>query len=139
MEVQDLHNIIAGKFELVHKEVGVLLHDSGFMRYSKLTPENYNFWWCEVDVSSEKINKKAFTYTYNWEDMELTRKFDWLSKFLKYHKPTESIYKIINNVCNLIEADKDGKNLNTGRRCYDEVFDIYYSWWKPEIKQLTLF
>ena len=138
MKVLDISNIVIGNFNLVQKAVGVLLHDTGFMRYKKLTAENYKYWWYEIEnIQIKKADKKKFTY--DWADMELTRKFDFLQSLIKYHEPEDSIYRIINNALNLLAAEYDGKNINTGRRCYDEVFDMYYGQLKPELKQLDLF
>jgi len=136
MKIQDLQNIIAGRFDLVNKAVGVLLHDSGFMRYKKLTPDNYYYWWYEVE-QSEKINKKSFTY--DWNDMEKTRKFGLLTALIGYHQPKESISRLLNNALNILEAAQDGINMNTGRPCVDEVFEMYYSGIKVTPKQLELF
>jgi len=123
---------------LVHKQVGVLLHDTGFMRYGKLTDENYYFWWYEVkDPLKTKPGKKTFTY--DWTDMELTQKFDFLLSLAKYHKPNASIHRIINNALNLLEAHQDGINANTGMRCYDEVWGMYYGHRKPASEQPELF
>jgi len=123
MIMQDILNIATGNFNLVNKAVGVLLHDSGFMRYKKLTEENYNYWWYEVS-DIRLMNKKHFTY--DWANMELNRKFDLLLSLTKHHAQNESIYKIINNALNLLAAEQDGINVITGRRCYDEVWDMYY-------------
>lgn len=131
MIVADISNIATGNFNSVHKSVGVLLHDSGFMRYRKLTEENYYYWWYEVS-DIRLMNKKHFTY--DWADMEMTRKFDFLLSLTKYHSRNESIYKIINNALNLMAAELDGKNIATGRRCYDEVFDMYYRHCKPQME-----
>lgn len=139
MEVKDLHNILEGKFNLVCKSVGVLLHDTGFMRYKKLTPENYNFWWCEVEDVS-KINKHNFTY--EWTDMVLTIKFDLLKVLLPFHKPNEDIHKILNNALHIISAQQDGINTSTGVPCVWEVINMYYGGKqrpKQQPKQLTLF
>jgi len=138
MRLLDISNIARGNFNSVHKQVGVLLHDTGFMRYMKLTDTNYYFWWCEVkDPLKTKPHKKAFTY--DWADMALTQKFDFLLSLTKYHKPNANIYKVINNALNLLAANQDGINVNTGRRCYDEVWEMYYGHWKPVTKQLELF
>ncbi|MDD6210549.1 MAG: hypothetical protein PUB21_08095 [Bacteroidales bacterium] len=136
MKVIDLENIIAGKFGVVHKSVGVLLHDSGFMRYKKLTAENYNYWWYEVSDKS-KMNKRNFTY--EWSDMEQTRKFHLLKVLLPLHSINENIHTILNNALNLISALHDGTNINSGQYCFKEVFDMYYSGRNKENKQLTLF
>jgi len=138
MKVVDISNIAKGNFNSVHKRVGVLLHDTGFMRYVKLTDENYYFWWCEVkDPLKTKPSKKAFTY--DWADMKLTQKFDFLLSLAKHHKPNASIHRIINNALNLLEANQDGINANTGMRCYDEVWEMHYGHGKPEARQLELF
>ena len=147
MKVSDLHNIANGRYDLVHKSVGVLLHDSGFMRYRKLTPENYLYWWYEVDdpiakicpCCSQKITDVKRLFTYEWADMEQTSKFDFLIGLLKYHKSEEDLHKVINIALNLDAAKHDGIDIDTGRSAYDFVFDMYYSGWKPEPKQITLF
>ena len=125
MRVLDISNIAMGNFNLVHKAAGVLLHDTGFMRYMKLTDENYEYWWYETEnMQIKKADKKLFTY--DWADMELTRKFDFLQSLVKYHGQEDSIYRIINNALNLLAAEHDGKNVNTGRLCFDEVWEMYY-------------
>jgi hypothetical protein len=134
-KMTDLQNIATRNFGLVPKSVGVLLHDTGFLRYKKLTPENYDYWWYEVDNPTERI----CPFAYDWADMDVMPKFDILLSLVKYHKPQENIYGVISNCLNLIEAKRDGINLQTGRTCYDEVFELYYGWWKPELKQLELF
>ena len=135
MKVQDIIHISECKFDAVHKSVGVLLHDMGFMRYGKLTQDNYNYWWYEAE--EPPFNSRIFTY--DWADMELTGNFDFLLKLTKFHKQKESIYNIINNALNLLSAMHEGINMITGRKCYDEVFDMYYGRWKPEPVQLKLF
>ncbi|MCL2210801.1 MAG: hypothetical protein FWB95_02645 [Treponema sp.] len=138
MTVQDIIHISAGKFNAVHKSVGVLLHDTGFMRYKKLTADNYDYWYYEVsDIKKDKPNKNNFTY--DWTDMELTRKFDFLLSLTKYHSEETNIHKIINNALNILAAGNDGRNMITGRLCYDEVFDMYYGKHKPKVSQLELF
>ena len=138
MKASDVFNIASGNFHLVHKQVGVLLHDTGFMRYKKLTDENYDYWWCEVkDPLKTKPHMKTFTY--DWADMALTPKFAFLLSLTRYHAEKASIYRIINNALNLLDASRDGVNANTGRRCYDEVWETYYGRRKPEAKQLELF
>jgi len=138
MKVVDISNIASGNFNLVHKQVGVLLHDTGFMRYGKLTTENYDFWWYEVKHPlNTKPHKKAFTY--DWADMILTGNFDFLLSLTKYHKSNADIYRVINNALNLLAASQDGINANTGRRCYDEVWEMYYGHGKPRAEQPELF
>jgi len=138
MTVQDICNIANGNFNSVNKQVGVLFHDNGFMRYRKLTAENFYYWWNEVkDLQEEKANKSLFTY--EWSDMVLTHKFDFLLSLVKYHDQLGSIYKIINNALNLLAAKYDGVNTNTGKRCYDEVWEMYYGRRKSASKQLELF
>ena len=138
MKVSDISNIARGNFNPVHKQVGVLLHDTGFMRYGKLTEENYDFWWYEVkDPQKTKPHKKTFTY--DWADMDLTQKFDFLLSLTKYHAQNADICQVINNALNLLAADRDGINANTGRRCYDEVWEMYYGRRKPKAEQQELF
>jgi len=133
LTVQDLLHISAGNLDLVHKSVGVLLHDSGFMRYAKLTAENYYYWWHEAE-NKYLINKKGFTYS--WADMEKTSKFDFLMTLVDYHKPAETIGRIINNALNIISALGDGINKKTGIPAWQEVFDMYYSGEAKRIEQM---
>ena len=138
MNVSDIRNIARGDPELVHKKVGVFLHDGGFMRYRKLTPENYYCWWYEVDnPSATKPRKNVFTY--EWADMETTEKFGVLLELAKYHDADDSLCTVANNALNLIEAWKDGINTVTGRRCCEEVFDMCYGRRKPKAAQGELF
>ena len=141
MVVLDISNIARGNFNLVHKQVGVLLHDTGFMRYVKLTDENYDFWWYEVEEKSclSNIKNPEKQFTYDWADMDLTPKFAFLLSLTKYHAEKASIHKIINNALNLLEASHDGINANTGKRCYDEVWEMYYGHGKSKARQLELF
>jgi len=136
MRVVDISNIAKGSFNLVHKKVGVLLHDTGFMRYRKLTCENFYHWWYEAE---DPLKARKNLFTYDWADMDLTVKFDFLLSLAKHHSQKESIYKIINNSLNLLAAGQDGINVITGRRCYDEVWEKYYGRGKPEARQPELF
>ena len=43
---------------------------SGILKYNKLTPENYNYWWYETD----KPPFKKDNYTFNFADLSLTTK-----------------------------------------------------------------
>jgi len=138
MKVSDIASIAQGKFDLVDKSTGVFLHDSGFMRYRKLTPENYYYWWYEVDCLRTKKSRKT-VFTYRWDDMELTKKFDVLLLLVKYHNANDSLCSVVNKALSLIEAGNDGINTITGRRCYDEVFDMYYGRRKVTSMQPELF
>jgi hypothetical protein len=89
-----------------NKKIGIILHDTGFLRYSKLTPENYLYWWYEVKNLSE-LNKK--TITYKWEDMFPTWKTNYLQKIAPMYKKNTDGYKIINDVLILICYLEDGE------------------------------
>lgn len=123
IKVSDIKNLVEGKFELVNKSVGVLLHDSGFMRYAKLTSENYYYWWYEVE-DFKKAN--ARTITYDWAEMQKTRKFKLLEVLLPYHDPNESAYVVLNNALNIESAAQDGIDISTNRSCLEQVVDMYY-------------
>ena len=123
-KVLDILNIAAGNFGAVDKEVGVLLHDAGFMRYAKLTPENYEYWWYEVENPDGGQKKKAFTY--DWADMAMTHNFGFLLSLAKRHGKKANLHKVINNALCLLSAAQDGKNADTGRRCYQEAWEVYY-------------
>ena len=135
MRIIDLINFIDGRFELVDKKLGVELVETGFLNYAKLTPENYNYWWYEVK-NINKINNKNFTY--NWNDLTKTRKFKILEELIGFHKDNESLYTLLNNALNIISAQGDGINLNTGIPCFIEVFNMYYKNKKKQVKQLKI-
>ena len=136
MKIKDIKNIIEKKFDLVDKKNGVYLVEMGFLKYEKLTPENYNYWWYEVEDKS-KINKKIFTY--NWKYLTKTRKMKFLELLIDYHEENENGYNLINNVLNIISALEDGVNIKTKRLCFDEVFEMYYGNRTKKPKQLKLF
>ena len=55
--IKHIKVLLAEELELLPKSLGVELVDLGFLKYNKLTPENYNYWWYETaDLS--RINKK---------------------------------------------------------------------------------
>ena len=136
MKVQDIINISECKYDLVNMSVGVLLHDNGFMRYSKLTPENYDYWWCET---KNPLDAKKNVYTYQWEDMQKTMKFNILMKFSKLHNPNDSLYKLLNNVINIISAFDDGYDMKTGMYACEDIYDKCYGKRKAYPVQLKLF
>ena len=89
------------------KPLGVMLHDTGFLRYSKLTPDNYEYWWYEVE-DIRKLNRK--TYTYEWKDMIPTGKTNYLQKIAPMYKESTSAERILNDVLIYIEYLQDNEN-----------------------------
>jgi len=124
MKISDLRNIISSNFQAVKKEFAVELVNLGFLKYEKLTPENYNYWWCEVSDLS-KIDNKNFTF--EWQDISLTSKFNFVKIFIDYHKENESAYSLIGNILNIISASHDGINLYTDKYCFSEVVNFHYA------------
>ena len=136
MEISDLRNILNSNFQAVNKQIAVELVDLGFLKYKKLNPKNYEYWWYEVSDLS-KINKKEFTFS--WLDIALTSKFNFVKIFIDYHKENESAYDLIGNILNIISASGDGINLITKKSVLSEVIDFYYSHKTKKSKQLSLF
>ena len=135
MQILDIQNIIDGNFSKVDKKVGVLLVNYGFMYYTKLTPENYNYWWYEV----ENLNMlKKQNITYKWSDLVPTRKFELLKALLQYHESQDSIYTIINNISQLESAGNE-IDIETGEKMYDKVFNMLYGSKLTKTRQLNLF
>jgi hypothetical protein len=128
--IKHLQLFLQGKFDLIPKSLGVELVELGMLKYSKLTPENYEYWWYEVNDKS-KINKKNFTY--NWSDLIPTKKLETVKFFIHYHKENESIYKLINAVLNIEAARLDGEDITT---FYYKIFG--FAKIKLEKNQLTL-
>ena len=136
MKIKDLKKYINGDFEKISKKIGVILVETGFLNYSKLTPENYNYWWYEVENINE-INKKK--YTYCWSDLKKTRKFKILELLIDFHEENESIFILLNNSLNIISALGDGIDMETKIPCFIKVFNMYYEGRKIKDKQLELF
>ena len=127
--ISHLRNYIDGKLELVPKSLGVLLVDTGFLNYQKLTPTNYDYWWYEVPDKT-KINKNAFTYS--WNDLVHTRKMRWIKQFIQYHKDNETIWGMINAILNIESA------LSDGLKDLEEIINIYYGRHFDKNKQLQM-
>ena len=136
MKIKDLKKYINGDFEKISKKIGVILVETGFLNYSKLTPENYEYWWYEVENINE-INKKK--YTYCWSDLKKTRKFKILELLIDFHEENESMFILLNNSLNIISALDDGIDMETKIPCFIKVFNMYYEGRKIKDKQLELF
>lgn len=136
MKIKDLKNIINNQFLLVHKSIGVELVGLGFLNYTKLTPKNYDYWWYEVQ-DLNKINKKSFTF--DWNDLQKTKKFKWIEKLIDYHEDNESMFVLITNILNIVSALNDGINQQTKIPCWVEVYNFYYKHKSKKEKQLKLF
>lgn len=64
----------------------VMLVDTGFLNYTKMTPENYYYWWYEVNTTKQKPNKNIFTA--DLSAFRITRKGQAIYKLkqLDYYK-----------------------------------------------------
>ena len=47
-KIKHLQLFLEGKFDLIPKSLGVELVELGILNYSKLTPENYEYWLVEI-------------------------------------------------------------------------------------------
>ena len=83
----------------------ILLHDIGIIKYTKLTSENYYFWWCEVDISKSKPNKNVFSISLN--NFIITQKGRMFKKIID-HKSLKNLnfYSIYNIVDQLLNDNK---------------------------------
>ena len=133
--IKNLRHLIAKEYDFIPKSLGVELVELGFLKYKKLTAENYHYWWYEV-VDSKKIDKKA--YTYNWSDLVFTQKADLIFQFIRFYKDQESIYNLITALLNIESARFDGVCKHTGIKEYDRLINFYYSSKMKIVKQLEL-
>jgi len=132
--IEHIQLLLESKFELLPKCLGVELVELGFLKYIKLTPKNYNYWWYEVaDLS--KIDKKAFTY--DWQDLELTKKCDWFKELIDFHKKDESMYNLITLILNL-ESGKNLIDIATGKLDTELIKEMYYGNRVKKHKQMEL-
>lgn len=126
-KIKHLQLFLEGKYDLIPKSLGVELVELGILNYSKLTPENYEYWWYEVNDKT-KIDKKKFTF--NWSDLVPTRKIEMVKDFIKHHKEDESMYKLITAVLNIESARFDGIDKNTGKSEFERQIEFYYGKFK---------
>ena len=132
--IKHIHLLLNNKLELLPKCLGVELVELGFLKYKKLTPENYNYWWYQVyDLS--KIDKNKFTY--NWDDMELTKKCNWCHELIEFHENSESMYNLITPILNL-ESAKNEIDIKTGKKQTDIIKEMYYGHQLKLPKQMEL-
>jgi spore coat polysaccharide biosynthesis protein SpsF (cytidylyltransferase family) len=118
MKVRDLKNIINRNFTNIDKKIGVELVDTGFLKYTKLTPENYYHWWYEVENKKEVDPKN---YTYDWNDLQPTYKMETIKYLITRHEDYESAYKLIDKVLQLHSSQHDG--LSTILDVYDTLYN----------------
>lgn len=122
-KIKHLLLFFEGKHDLIPKSLAVELVNLGILNYKKLTSENYNYWWYQVELGL-KIDKKAFTF--NWSDFATTKKTELVKKFIHYHKEDESIYNLITAVLNIESARFDGFDVNTGVLEFERQIEFYY-------------
>lgn len=132
-KIKHLQLFLEGKFDLIPKSLGVELVELGILNYSKLTPENYEYWWCEV-ADKSKIDKKKFTF--NWSYLLPTRKIEMVKDLIQYHKETESMYKLITAILNIESARFDGIDINTGKSEFERQIEFYYGKFKGQVIQM---
>jgi len=131
--IKDLRYFLEGSFDLIPKSLGVELVELGFLKYKKLTPENYEYWWYEVSDLS-KIDKEVFTY--DWCDLVQMNKMKMVKEFISYHNDHESIYKLITAILNIEAARFDGFDKNTGKLEFERQIEFYYGNRKKEDIQM---
>lgn len=124
--IEHIQLFLKNEFELLPRCLGVELVELGFLKYKKLTPENYNYWWYEVEDLS-KIDKKTFTY--DWRDLELTTKCKWFKELINYHDKKESMYNLITPILNF-ESAKNIIDISTGKLDVDLLKEMYYGNYK---------
>jgi disulfide oxidoreductase YuzD len=132
-KIKHLQFFLEGKFDLVPKSLGVELVELGIVSYSKLTPENYDYWWYEVKDKST-IDKKKFTF--NWLDLAPTRKTEMVKEFIQYHREDESMYRLITAILNIDSARSDGTDVNTRVSEFERQIDFYYGKFKSQTVQM---
>lgn len=132
--IEHIQLLLDGKFDLLPKCLAIELVGLGFLKYKKLTPENYNYWWYEVSDKS-KIDKKAFTY--DWNDLELTKKCEWLHKLIGFHEENESMYNIITPILNL-ESAKNLIDIKSGKHDTNLIMEMHYGNKTKKPKQMEL-
>lgn len=134
-KIKHLRFFLEGNYDLIPKSLGVELVELGILNYSKLTPENYNYWWYEVSDLA-KIDKKQFTF--NWEDLIQTKKMEMVKKYIDFHKEEESMYKLITAILNIESAQFDGIDINTGKSEFERQIEFYYGKSKSQVVQMRL-
>jgi hypothetical protein len=70
-KIKDLQDFMNGNFTLLSKSLGVELVELGLCNYKKLTSENYEYWWYEVE---NILTLDKTKYTYDWHDLIRTSK-----------------------------------------------------------------
>ena len=123
-KIKHLKYFLDSNFDMLPKSLGVELVELGILNYSKLTPENYDYWWYEV-ADKSKIDRKQFTF--NWADLIPTSKMEMVKQFIKYHKENESMYILITAILNIESARFDGIDINTGKSEFERQIEFYYS------------
>lgn len=134
--IKTLKRILQRDFNGINKLFGVELVELGFAKYKKLNYENYYYWWYECE-NIKKANKKSCTY--NWNDIELTRKSNFIRKYIKYHNDNENVYVIFTNILNIEAAKCGGINIKTLKSQYQTLIEFYYKDDKIAKTQLQLF
>lgn len=129
--IKNLKQIINNDFTKDLKPFCVELVWDGFLTYSKLTPENYDYWWYEVE-EKEGINTKEFTFSF--ENIVKSRKFIWINKFIHLYRDHENAYSFLSSLLDVIACAEDG---------VDNVITVQFgnriANYKNRYKQQTLF
>ncbi|MDR0676581.1 MAG: hypothetical protein LBF97_06045 [Elusimicrobiota bacterium] len=120
-------NIVFDRKNKKYFECAVYLVKSGILNYKKLTAENYNYWWYEVDITKTRINKKDWTF--NFIDLEIT------NKGKKYLEIIKQKFISINNFLEYISILEDGSNR---KEAQEYLNNLLYSIKKQVNLQLDL-
>ena len=135
-KIKHLKDFLDSNFDMLPKSLGVELVELGILNYSKLTPENYDYWWYEVS-DKNKIDRKQ--YTFSWDDLVQTSKIELIKQFIKYHKEDENMYTLITAILNIESARFDGIDISSGKSEFERQIEFYYSNKKRKPIQMQLF
>ncbi len=115
MKIKDLKKIIKKEYSNKLKPLCVELVWSGFLRYDKLTEENYAYWWYET---GGEIDKKAFTFLF--DDISHTKKTDYIKLFIDYFDDDEPVNRLISPLLDIIASieDRGGE--------YERTIDLHF-------------
>ena len=122
---KDIQKLLNKEFEESLKPLGKDLVDNGFLKYNKLTRENYYYWWCEVE-NLEDIDKNQ--YTYDLKNLEFTKKTEYLQKFINYFPAETNSWKVLFTVLEYIMLyQENSKDITTGWTSREEANELFAS------------
>ena len=122
---KDIKKLLNKEFEDYLKPLGKDLVNNGFLKYNKLTRENYYYWWCEVE-NLEDIDKNKFTY--DLKNLEFTKKTKYLQKFINYFPAETNSWKVLFTVLEYIMLyQENSKDITTGWTSREEANELLAS------------